>query len=243
MKDVQILVGKRAINGTLPESFGELTPEEFLDVVRYRCDVITHKTLIEALLPGKGLPQWVVTSLMPYIEYVNSLDEPLDRFIIPKFKLGWLRAYKAPSAMLRNVSLQQFMSIDNFFQFYTTTQRNEFLLKFVACLYLRPSQSFFGKKILDVEAEAKHLQKADIILMLAIYMNWILIKNWLSKTFKFLFASGNDSGKNNRKGTDWLEVFDSFVGEHVADMIAYQKMECMDAFRIMNNKIKEQRKK
>lgn len=182
---------------------------------------------------------WVQYELLPHLRFIEELSDTVVTFIIPSFRVRWHR-YVAPASMLSGMSLQQFMSVDNFFNFYTSTQKEEFLHQFLACLYLRPRRAFFGKNLVDIEGEAAFLSRLDPVTSIAIYVNWILIKNWLSRTFRHLFASGSDiaiAGKN--KGTDWLEVFDSFVGDHVADMESYQRMECMDAFRIMNNKIKD----
>lgn len=48
--------------------------------------------------------------------------------------------------------------------------------------------------------------------------------------------------KGKPKAVDWLEIFDGFVGDHVPDMAAYQRMEVMDAFRIINKRIKDSMK-
>jgi hypothetical protein len=39
------------------------------------------------------------------------------------------------------------------------------------------------------------------------------------------------------KSTDWLNVFDNFVGDDIAHAEAYKTMEATDAFRIMNKRI------
>lgn len=242
MKNIEIILGKRTFKGSVPESFSEMTQEEFLCAVGYKLDVISRKILIESMVCQEraDLPLWVVEEVAPILAYVQNLSEPVSCFILPKLSSGFLgHKYLAPKPMLQGMSLQQFMAVDNFFNFYNSTQREEFLYKFVACLYVRKGRSFFGKHLLDVEREAKRMEMFNSVYIFAIYVNWILIKNWLTRSFRHLFAAGDASPKGKNKGTDWLEVFDSFVGDHVADMLAYQKMECMDAFRIMNNKIKD----
>ena len=222
---------------------------QFLSAVRYRCDDMGEEELLRSWLGVKEeLPQWVVAEVSPRFAYISALSEPLSRFIMPRIKIRkglQVKNYLAPSDMLAGMSLQQFMSVDNFFQFYTSTQREEFLLKFVACLYLRPHRAFSGKHLVDIEGEAEALRALPQFTLLAIYVNWILVKNWLSRTFRYLFSSGGGStrAEGSPKGTDWLEIFDAFVGDHVADMEAYQKMNCMDAFRIMNGKIKSNKQR
>lgn len=68
-----------------------------------------------------------------------------------------------------------------------------------------------------------------------------MIKNWLAKMFPNMFPK-SASGEGNGKAADWLALFDSFVGDNIPYMEHYQRMECMDAFRIINRKIAEQKK-
>ena len=43
--------------------------------------------------------------------------------------------------------------------------------------------------------------------------------------------------------TDWLAIFDAFIGDDVADMRKYQIMLATDAFRIMERRIKNAQKR
>ena len=49
---------------------------------------------------------------------------------------------------------------------------------------------------------------------------------------------GSSDGKP--KASDWLGLFDSFVGDNIPFMKDYQRMACMDAFRIIDAKVKSQ---
>ena len=78
----------------------------------------------------------------------------------------------------------------------------------------------------------------------AILINWVLVKSWLSQTYRHLFptaqAEANKEGdKIKVKPVDWLTLFDQFVGDNIADTDAYKALACLDAFRIINRKIKE----
>ena len=80
-----------------------------------------------------------------------------------------------------------------------------------------------------------------------VFMNWMLIKQWLGNSYPHLFPK-SDVEKDAKgetikpKPVTWLPVFDSFVGDNVADMDAYKKMDCMDAFRLLNTRIKNTKK-
>lgn len=53
-----------------------------------------------------------------------------------------------------------------------------------------------------------------------------------------MFPHGSSDGKP--KASDWLGLFDSFVGDNIPFMKDYQRMACMDAFRIIDAKVKSQ---
>ena len=61
--------------------------------------------------------------------------------------------------------------------------------------------------------------------------------------YPFLFPSEEESdeaeeGRRNPKPTDWLSIFDAFLGDDVAFIDRYKKMLALDAFRLMNRRIK-----
>lgn len=41
--------------------------------------------------------------------------------------------------------------------------------------------------------------------------------------------------------TDWLAIFDAFMGDDVAFIERYKRMSALDAFRLMNRRIKQSR--
>lgn len=79
-------------------------------------------------------------------------------------------------------------------------------------------------------------------------MNWVLVKEWLSSAYPALFpdnkTSTNSRGdKIRNKPVDWLALFDAFVGDNIADMDAYKDLPALDAFRIMNRRIADSKKR
>lgn len=251
MIDVEI-VGKKTLKGKLPESYGEMNRGQFMAAVRYVCGDMKAADMIACLLgkefKGMHVMEWMKYELLERIRFVSEMSDACSRFFIPMLRFtDGLRFYRlyAPSDCLNGMTFLQFMSIDNFFSFYTVTKENSHLYHMVASMYLSEKTVFIakekGQKVVDLDKMAelvgKHCSQLDV---LAIYVNWIFVKNWLTTQFKHLFAKGQSSGK--KQVTDWLDVFDSFVGDHIPDMEAYQSMECMDAFRILNKKIRESKR-
>ncbi|KAA6324913.1 hypothetical protein EZS27_025814 [termite gut metagenome] len=99
------------------------------------------------------------------------------------------------------------------------------------------------------------IRTLDKEIKFALFLNFILIKRWLGTAYPHLFPQAEEekeSGiKKNKKGkqekplkaTDWLEIFDPFVGDNIPQMEKYQVMPVMDAFRILNRKIRDAKKR
>lgn len=147
--------------------------------------------------------------------------------------------YTSPGMRLQGVTLEQFMLADNYFQRYAIKPEDEELLSvFIAALYHAPLEKE------DVMAEkVEFCGRLDKTIRIAIFFNFILIRKWLSMAYPFLFPSEEESdeaeeGRRNPKPTDWLSIFDAFLGDDVAFIDRYKKMLALDAFRLMNRRIK-----
>ena len=67
----------------------------------------------------------------------------------------------------------------------------------------------------------------------------MMLKKWLSTAYPYMFSSNEDKGTTNPKSQQkWLDIFDAFVGEQIPETDYYKKMPCMDAFRIINRRLK-----
>lgn len=77
----------------------------------------------------------------------------------------------------------------------------------------------------------------------------MLIRSWLCKSFPHLFPEPEDADERpsnsprQPKPVNWLSVFDTFVGDNVAQMEHYKAMAATDAFRVMNRRIRESKKR
>jgi len=153
----------------------------------------------------------------------------------------------APEPKLRNVSFEQFAIFDTLFFEYAYESTPENLYRFVAMLY-----TFDGEEVTKIEIDRrvtyfkKHVDDATLH---AIYLNYVFIRKWLSKSFPFLFDDAEKSmqtkrittkPKSNKKNLpDWNGILDAVIGDDVLHYKDYRKTPCVILFKTVNNKIKD----
>lgn len=236
---------KRVIKRTIPTTYEEMTPSQFLATVRLTKEWITER---EFFLQFFGL--------------TDDLLAKLDTFLLYRLTetLGFLKQIKgactgfycqelngkllAPQEKLRGMTFQQFMTVDTFFSWFLVTEKEQYLDRFVASLYLKSDEAFTD---LDLDERLPAVKQIHMDLKYSIVVNWVLIKSWLSSAYPFLFPEGeatpNSQGdKVKSKPVDWLAIFDAWVGDNVPSIEAYRMLPCMDAIRLLNRKIKEAKK-
>lgn len=238
----------------VPEKYGEMDTRQYRAAMLRLMRLSDRAKFWESFvgMPQQfcgSLPEWVHLELSSMIEFIPRLDEKLDRFLIDRLTLP--RHFRrstltAPKPMLSGMSFQQFMTADNFFSFYSVTQRESFIDLLCASLYLKDREVFVIEdkrdRLVPMEEREKYIHRyVPTDVRFGVFVNWIFIKNWLTDMFPHLFQRGKSDGKP--KASDWLPLFDSFVGDNIPYIQKYQAMPCMDAFRILDNKIKQQNEK
>ncbi|MBQ8223989.1 MAG: hypothetical protein IJZ86_01300 [Bacteroides sp.] len=242
----------RFIRRNIPGSYAEMSPEQFLATIRLSKGWIDEK---DFFLQFFGLSEKQLLKIDPFLLYkltelmgfLKELRAVHTAFFLPSLPGKLL----APAGKLKGMSFQQFMTVDTFFSWYVTTEKGVYLDRFVAALYLKEKESYMpgaDEMGVDLDARAKTVGHLPFDLKYAIMVNWVLIRSWLSRSYIHLFPEGEpaENSKGDRvkaKPVDWLSVFDAFVGDNVADMDAYKSLPCMDAFRLLNRRIKEAKKK
>ena len=241
----------------IPDNWRELTAKQFTAVADMHICGYNADKMISQLC---GLSEKEVNMMDSYqkyvirgeLEWMLSLATPHDSFIIEQLPGTRLLP---PGNKLRGCSLQQFMTADTYFQLFTLhPNKEEFLNLFVGALYHRlgeyynieecdvPSLRRKAAKI-DMERNVAEISHIDLNVRFAVYLNFILIREWLSKAYPKLFPKGEEQGTKLHRPTDWLAIFDAFIGDDVADMRKYQIMLATDAFRIMERRIKNAQKR
>lgn len=241
----------RSIKRTLPTNYAEMTPAQFLATVRLTKGWIDERQFFLQFYGLKNsqlarLDAFQIYMLTDSLGFLKNLRSSCRTFFFKSLPGKLL----APADDLRNVSFQQFMTVDTFFSWYLSTEKEKYLNQFIAALYLKKGESyhpFKNEKPLDLAANNLLAQKIPDDLKYAVMLNWVLIKTWLSDTYKYLFPQGepaaNTKGdKIKSKPVEWLAIFDAFVGDNIPQMDAYKALPCMDAFRLLNRRIKEAQK-
>ena len=236
---------KRVIKRTIPTNYAEMTPAQFLATVRLTRGWIDEREFF-----------------LQFFDLTDKLLAKLDTFLLYRLTetLGFLKQIKgactgfyceelngkllAPKEKLRGMSFQQFMTVDTFFSWFLVTEKEQYLDRFIASLYLKSDEAFTD---LDLDERLPAVNQIHMDLKYSIVVNWVLIKSWLSSAYPFLFpegeASANSRGdKVKSKPVDWLAIFDAWVGDNVPSIDAYRTLPCMDAIRLLNRKIKESKK-
>lgn len=256
---------RRRTTARVPSQWYEIDRERLLAVSRAAMGAIGSEEYFARML---GMPQslysrldsWSIYQLQQQLRWIDEGRAETTRMIIDK-----VETLRAPGDALDGVSLQQFMTVDTFFDQYTksiTDEKKEgdirLLCRFVAALYLRPRERYAlepvrktlfdlpgqNLRLVDIDANARMLeQRADRDILHAIHLNWILIRSWLSRAYPYMFPESDGEGNGPAVRNVWLTFFDSFVGDDVAHMDEYRQMACTDAFRVINKRIKDSLKK
>lgn len=263
---------KRRCRSWAPSLWHEMDQRQFLAIVKSILGQITQEQYFAELfgIPTRlvaKLDQWHVYILNKQVRWLEQGKSETSRFFVRQ-----ICGLYAPQDALNGVTLQQFMTADTFFSNFVATIDQDTatsslssgstaaLARFVASLYMRRNETYFidnmppqrtallfrGKeeKLVDIEGNAAMLEKkADQTLLWAVYLNWVMLRNWLARAFPLLFPEGDpeDKGSKNQQRVKnaWLNIFDSFVGDDIAHLDNYRQLACTDAFRLMNRRIKE----
>ncbi len=244
---VELKIGKwlcwHTILLKVPTRWDELSPTQFLCVNHLMHEKWNMEQFFCKFFPIKqkvlhGLDGFQIFKLSEQIEFLSDTTLPCNVWIIPRFD-----QYRRPQPNLEGVTLQQWMMVDTYFSRYISSGKEEYLNYAIAALYLRKGVRFSGKRTVNIKKEARRISRIDPIKKEAIFLNYVLIKNWLSKSYPYLFPVNIVSKKGKKiKGTDWLEIFDTLVGDDLPQIDDYKIIMANDAFRIMNRRIKDAKK-
>ncbi len=253
----------------MPERWDELSGEQFVAAVRLWLGTVTLPQFLKQLFGFKDselqrmddYQKWV---LLHSVDWLRDLKRPHNAFFLRRLPGSDLHS---PGPRLKGCSLQQYMTVDTFFsQYLIAAEKNDQFAKerlddFIATLYKKENEVFSMAEaaglnikqddvsLVVLEEHLPFVRALDMSVKQAIVLNFVLIRSWLCRAFPHLFpeAESDEEKVSNKpsvpKPTDWLAIFDNFIGEHVADMEKYQAMAATDAFRVMNRRIREAKKR
>ena len=238
---------RRTLTAQLPERLGEASSNQFMALQGLSQGSMTEETFYKLFF---GIGSEVLARLDPWQLYVMTEQlrslwntTAVDHFIFEEITVSGLHL-QAPAPRLRGMSLQQFMSADQFWQWYAYTERAEYLHSMVAALYLPDDADFFN---FDHGAIAERIARhGDEAQLQCIAVNWALIREWLASAYPHLFptaqkGSSTLGGQKPRPGS-WLTILDALVGDDLTRLDTYPHLPAMDVIRILNRRIADQKK-
>jgi len=245
------------LNINVPEKFQELSGKQFKYVALYFLKKIDDRKFISLFY---GIRKRLVNKfsafhiyrLLNCVGFISNSKNPVDRFFIDRIPGTDL---VAPLSRLKDVSLLQYMYIDKMFNAFSDTGKDDYLRSFIAGIYLpkKPARNREELKkrlsafdTVNIDKSSRLIEKnTDESFRFAIFLNFIYIREWLSVRFPFVFSSGSGEDNKpdkNKQSSSWISIFDSFVGDDIVNSSYYEQMPCVDAFRLIDNRIKKYRK-
>lgn len=247
MKDIKFIIRFLGvpvkIARKIPATMADLTEKQYLSLVRYMNGQIRERRLIAIMYNLSVFLSFVISlkkfwtyKLIENMETFSDFSKPADRFFIARLPGTDLFC---DSRKFKGISFMQFMFADTMYTQYLKTDNEHYMYSFIAALYLKADETFTD---LNIEQRTAYLKKKKIdnVIYEAIFLNYMMQKKWLSGAYSYMFSSNEDNGSSSPKRQQkWLDIFDAFVGEQIPDTEFYKNMPCMDAFRIINRRMKD----
>lgn len=215
------------LNG--PGSWDDLSPTEFLMVLRARLNVqdIFHQALVLVKILFK-VPDWYMEKLnhvqgIQLASLMNFAFDPeiqIERWLIKKVYPDGKNPLYGPGDTLDNISFGELMYADLNFRKYQETKNEKYLNKLIAVLFRRKStpdefnvsgdlRSCFNKVHLDTDSEYCSTIKEEV--KQAILINYIGCRSIMASLFKNVFPvinreQVNEDYEKHQKNVGWLDV-------------------------------------
>lgn len=232
----------RTIERNLPTSYKEMTQTQFSALMKFVKGFITE-TEFYCRFFGVSvdiLAQLDHFQLYKLTEHLHIEDKGCDSFVVKE-----LCGLRAPADRLSDMSFQQFMTVDQLFGWYNYTENRKYLDQMLAALYVPKDADFFTSDWNERVALIREMQENDLY---PAVVNWMLIKNWLTGVYTQIFSSAEPSSETRKdrkqkkpRPADWLSIFDAMVGDNLHLIDEYKHVDCMNALRYLNNKVKNNR--
>ena len=159
---------RRRVRGFAPSRWVEMCERQYMAAVRALLGIIGEDEYMAEMF---GISRRLVHRLDDWHRYIlrkqlRLLDN--GRAESSRLFIARVEGLHAPSNMLGGMSLQQYMTVDTFFEKYAVSVTSESpmgdipsLCRMVAALYLRPCERYFlpdnppaGERLVDIDANA-----------------------------------------------------------------------------------------
>ena len=245
-----LLRWQRTVTGTDPETWDDVTARQLIAIVSTWNETIGPLRFLSVMT---GIPQRVLKKIDSFHRYnINNLlgfmseIKPHNTFILNKITISGMHFF-APLPKLKKMSFGQFIFADTHFGNYQEKHEPEEAARFLAALYL-PANCKFSEDIIDKNLTV--FSRADAVTIEAVTINYLLIKEWLSKTYPLVFQT--DETRNPEPGTRnplprdpmaWVKILESLVGDDLIHQNDWADMPVHNIFRYMSQKIKQNMKR
>lgn len=229
-KPISFIPWRRKVDSRLPAHWYELTARQLESVPLIMREKLNDNRILKVML---NVPHNLIRRMSPYEKYcilrnLKYLDE-IDSchfFIIP-----CLGSLHAPGERLKDVSFASFIFGDTYYQNYLAGHKED-LYRFIACYYLK--DKFTDK---DIERNALRISRYNPVKLEAIAVNYGLIREWLARSYPYVFQKADQNKKAKNPG--WVAVFDSLVGDNIADQDKWSELPVSMVLRYLNRKTKQ----
>ena len=129
---------RREVTCPVPQTWEELTPEQFLLISRFYLQEIDESSFLKKFysLPFEvGSNNYYKYKLSEFVDFISDCRVRMDRFI-----LSDVSGLKAPGERLKGMCFEHFMHVDTAFNRYTRDGKDTSLDTFVSMLYLKSNE-------------------------------------------------------------------------------------------------------
>ena len=239
----------RKISALLPERWDELTANQLVLIARNYLATVDETEILCGML---GIKKRIAARLDNFQRFCIAIEldfmddfKPHYAFVIRK-----LNGLNAPRPRLEGMSFGQFMFVDTYYEVAITSEDPEHLNKFIACLYLPEGKLFNEQLIEDRAAYVKLFFKQEE--RTAISLNYRLVKEWICERYPLLFRKSPAAEfveakpvaeQSRSQGSNWVKVYESLVGDDIANQDKYSSLPVHTVFRYLTTKLKENGKR
>ena len=185
-----------------------------------------------------GLPRNVIRRLSDFqklriIEMLSFLSEisPYHEFIIPK-----VGPFTRPKPRLKDELFGTFIFAESYFLGYESTFDPKDLDRFIVCYYR--NQPFRENQI---EINAHAIRKVDNLIKQAIYINYVLIRQYLALAYPNVFRTSDNPSAAQK--SNWVDVLDAIIGEDIVNHDNYTKLPVSAVLRFQDKQILKNQKR
>jgi len=220
----------RRIKTNHPDSWEELTPSQLIAAACLFKSSISDDSLIASMLClkkrlVKRLSAYQKLCILNLLRFLNNY-KPYYEFILPE-----IAGFSRPLPRMKDETFGCFIFAETYFERYAATSEQEYLSKFIACLYR--DQKFMES---DINPRAEKIANQPFQTQEAIFINYLLIREWFIEEYPLVFKPAVDQTKKEK--STWLDVYDAVVGDDIVKQEEYANLPISTVLRYLNKRIK-----